>query len=252
RGYGRGGKRWWFDRSTNVTRTGARARARAAESPPKPPPTITTWGRRSSAAGLTAPALRSPLLLRGEAPALVPHADHPGGVLVAEHADRRGAEGEEPSVAGRQPEPARREDPQHVGVGEQRHVAGGGRRAVDDAPGALADLLHRLALGDARRPHRPAGLHGADLRRGPALVDPVVPLAQVVGDLGGVAVSGEAARLPRARQRAREDEGEGPPGEVAAEGLGLLPPALDQRDVGAAGVLTAQAPLGVAVADQPD
>jgi hypothetical protein len=38
-----GWNRWWFVRSISVTSTSARRNAFAANSPPKPPPTITTW-----------------------------------------------------------------------------------------------------------------------------------------------------------------------------------------------------------------
>ena len=45
--YRSGWKTWWLRRSTSRTSTGASFRARAALRPPKPPPTMTTLGRRS-------------------------------------------------------------------------------------------------------------------------------------------------------------------------------------------------------------
>src|SRR5712692_7308585 len=43
--YRSGWNTWWLRRSRSVTSTGARARARAARRPAKPPPAITTCGR---------------------------------------------------------------------------------------------------------------------------------------------------------------------------------------------------------------
>src|SRR5258706_5240624 len=100
--YRSGWNRWWFERSTSVTRTGARASARAAVSPPKPPPTIATWGR--SEADVT--------------PSLVPQREH--GVDPARgrgRADRRQGAQDERDGQGEQEQPGgEREHAARVGV----------------------------------------------------------------------------------------------------------------------------------------
>src|SRR6185436_2796328 len=100
---------------------------------------------------------------------------------------------------------------------------------VDDASNALAHLLHRLALGNAGCPDRPARLLGLDVGGPPPLVDAVVPLEEIVGHGSDVAVAGEPAGLARALQGAREDQCERSPAEMPPERLGLMPPRLGQR-----------------------
>ena len=69
-------------------------------------------------------------------------------------------------------------------------------------------------------------------------------------NLGGVAEAGQAGRLPGPDQRAHQHQGEVLPGQGGAEPLGLLPPVVGQREVGAAGVPAGHAPLGGPVADE--
>src|SRR5207248_1521037 len=126
-----------------------------------------------------------------------------------------------------------------------RDVTGDALDALDQPACAHAHLLHGLALGNRRRPDRPVRLLLANGLGRDALVDPVVPLVQVLGHLGAVAQARQAARRLRAPHGAREDEHELVAGQIAAEGLGLLLPARRQRDVGPAGVLAALAPLGL-------
>src|SRR5206468_2179693 len=92
----------------------------------------------------------------------------------------------------------------------------------------------------------------ADLRRREPLVVAVIPLPQLVHDLGRAGQSRELARLPRAQQWAAEHERERPPAKFLPHRSCALAPFLDQRQVGAAGVLAAEAPLRLAVADEHD
>src|SRR5215208_7112322 len=183
---------------------------------------------------------------------LVPDADDGGLALVAEDADRRGVEREEPARVRLEAEPPGREDAQDVAVREDGAVAGERAKLFGHPVSPHTDLSSRLAAGDAAPPERPAWALLADLGRGSPLVVAVVPLAQVVPPLRDVAVAGEPARLRSALEGALQDESELPLAEVRAERLRLLPPAVGERDVGAAGVLAGAAPLRLPVPDEDD
>jgi hypothetical protein len=139
---------------------------------------------------------------------------------------------------------------QHVAVAEQR--AG----AVEHPVHSHADVLERLSgrrAGDgAVDPHRPGAAHLlADLRRRPALVAAVVDLHEVLVDRGG----GEAGELggPAGPQAwAHPDRSEPAVPELPAKPAGLLLALGQQRQVGDAGVLAAQAPLGLPVPQHHD
>src|SRR4051812_16151850 len=88
-------------------------------------------------------------------------------------------------------------------VRDEADVAAGVERAGDDAVGALADVLDRLAARCAVAPDLPAGALGADLLRAAALGLAVVPLAQVLVD-DRVAQAGEPGGLLRAGERGHE------------------------------------------------
>src|SRR6266511_4834178 len=77
----------------------------------------------------------------------VPLPDHARLAFVAEDAERGGAEREEPSAFGRQAQPGCAEDAEEVAMREERGVASGGRRPLDDSPGARPDVLEGFAVG---------------------------------------------------------------------------------------------------------
>ncbi len=139
---------------------------------------------------------------------------------------------------------------QDVGVREQQRVAGLRRAAREDPPGAVGDLLGGLPAGRVAVPDRPARHLDADLGGGEALVVAVLPLGEVVVDLG-VGVAGEPRRLAGPLARAGEDEREIVGVEPGPERAGVVDAARQQRHVGATGVPPGLAPLGRAVADQP-
>src|SRR5204862_5174644 len=96
------------------------------------------------ASGYNPPDLRTEPL--AQVPALVPRADHRSLPLVAELADRRGVEREQASGVRLQGDPAGGQDAQEVPVGEQQRVAARLTRTGEDAVGALADVVDRLAV----------------------------------------------------------------------------------------------------------
>src|SRR5713101_5928501 len=97
--------------------------------------------------------------------AVIPAADDPALALPAEHAHRGGPQDEQPPGAWGQPQPAGREDAQHMGMREESDIARGLDRSGDNAVRATADLLHGLAPRRAAIPHAPAGTLLAHLGR---------------------------------------------------------------------------------------
>ena len=83
-----------------------------------------------------------------------------------------------------QVEPARRQHPAEVTVAERQHRPVDRPRERDHPVGPAPDVGAGLAARRPVPPDRPAGPLGADLGGGAALVVPVVPLAQVLDDVG--------------------------------------------------------------------
>ena len=130
---------------------------------------------------------------------------------MAQHGHRRRVEREADAGGGRQVQVAGDEHPARVPVPDQDDVVLGqlALGVADHAVDPLRDLLRALAVRHRVRPDGPAGVLGADVGGGAALVVAVVPLAEVVahrvgaqaGEGGGVA--GTAARTdPDDRRRA--------------------------------------------------
>ena len=103
--------------------------------------------------------------------------------------------------------------------------------------------------GQPSRHRTQSGRSLADLRSGQALVLAVVPLEQLVAQLGRILEPGEAAGLGGAAERAGEHALELPSRRATrASSSAWRRPSLGQRHVGAPGVLAGPAPLGLAVA----
>ena len=127
-------------------------------------------------------------------------------MLVAEDAERRGAEPEVARVARRQAQPARGQDAEEVAMAKEDDAAAGPLEASHDAVGAGADRLHRLTSRTAIAKQIPARPLRADLGRGPALVRAVVPLQQVGFGSSPGTEAGQLARPASPLERADEDE----------------------------------------------
>ena len=89
---------------------------------------------------------------------------------------------------------------------EDEHVAVDPEQLLDHPVGPLRELLDALAPERSVAPDRPVGNLLADLRRRQAVVLAVVPLGQVVAQLGLEAR--QPRGLPRPRQRARQHQRE--------------------------------------------
>src|SRR3954469_5679016 len=88
-----------------------------------------------------------------------------------------------------------------MAVREDRDVASDGAKPLDDAVSTRTHVRCRLAARAAVAPYRPPWPRLADLRRCQALVVAVLPLAQIVDDVCGIAEPGEPARLRGSLQR---------------------------------------------------
>jgi hypothetical protein len=137
-------------------------------------------------------------------------------------------------------------------VGEHGRIALEALELADHPIHAPAHVGGRLAVRAAVAPQVPVRTLLPDLRGRDPLVLPVVPLDQVVGQLGALAHAGQPAGLDGSVERAREHALERKAGEGIAQQLGLAPPLVRQRDVGAARVAQVTAPLRLAVASQQD
>src|SRR5204862_5094897 len=97
---------------------------------------------------------------------------------------------------------------------------------------------------------RPAWVALVDLCRGEPLVVAVVPFVKVVANLRPLAESGELTRLPRALERARQNEREVTALQARREIASTTAPVLGQREVGGPGVAAVQAPFRLPMARQ--
>src|ERR1019366_2559083 len=181
----------------------------------------------------------------------IPTRDDARLVFVAESGNGGGAQSEKAAFLGRQAEPAGSQDAQDVAVGEERDIARGGQRAGDGSLGAFGHLDGGFAVGHAIGPQRPCRAFGLDLRGGAPFIIAVIPLAEVRVD-EGVLVAGETAGFAGALEGGDQDERELAKSQVAAEGGGFVAAGRGEGNIGAAGVSARTAPLGFAMADQPE
>src|SRR6185503_20442913 len=127
--------------------------------------------------------------------------------------------------------------------------ASGGQQGLDDPVRSLAELVQRLATDDRVAPDGPAGNLLRDVDTGPALVHPVVPLAEIVVQFDPVAEPGEARGLEGPREWAGQDARERSAGQGRSELTRCLATGVGERDVRSAGVAAGPRPVGLAVAD---
>src|SRR3954454_12022065 len=139
-----------------------------------------------------------------------------------------------------------------MAVREQRYVAVCGVGPCDHAIDAGADLFRRFAARTPVAEDQPARPRLMDLRGRDAFVLAVIPLHQVGLDDGVIAEPDQLAGLAGGLHRADEDDSKALFGQDGTQSLSETPPVVGQRDVGRAGVLAAEAPLGLAVPDRED
>ncbi len=125
------------------------------------------------------------------------------------------------------------------------------QRPRDHTVGPFAHLLHRLSTLDRVHPNAPARFALADLLGRLALIDAIIPLAQAVLHPGLIAISRNGAGLARPLHGAGEHGVKAPPGQVVPKLQSAGPSLLGQRNVRAARVRSAQAPLRLSVPYQP-
>src|SRR5215217_1428253 len=135
----------------------------------------------------------------------VPVEDGGGASFPAEDGDGGGVEDEVAAFGDVQFKPAGGEGPQRVRVAEDEDVARDGGDARADSVQAGRHLRGRFTAGYRIVPDRPARDGLADLRGRDAFVVAVVPLDEVVVDLG-VGVAGEFGRTTGALPGRREDQ----------------------------------------------
>src|SRR5690242_17813092 len=112
-----------------------------------------------------------------------------------------------------------------------------------------ADLIRGLTTRTAIAPEHPIRVAFPDFWGCQTLVVPVVPLAQVLRNLRAVTESGELAGFPGPEQGADEDKRKRPLAEDAGKRGRALAAGFGQGQIGPAGVLAGDTPLGLAVAN---
>ena len=171
--------------------------------------------------------------------------------LVAELAEGCRVEREVAAGSRLEPEPAGGQDPQQWPWAKTA-ASRSSSRSRATTRSARAPRRQR----SRRLEHRRARASSPDARRGsPPCGAPRTrrsPTRRGRRELGNGAEAGQAGRLARPRERARQHKGESAPGEECAERLGVASTLLRQLDVRAAGVPAVAAPLGLAVADEDD
>ncbi len=189
-----------------------------------------------------------------ELSAVFPVPDSDGGfaAVLAENADGGGFEGEAAAGVRGEAEPFGGEDAQEMAMGEDGHDAVALAEAGDDAVGTGGDFGNGLAVGDGSFPDGPAGVALADLLLGEAGAVAVIPFLQVgVDDCGGE-IAGEFAGAASALERTAKDVIKGTAGEEASDGESFVFALGGEGEIGAAAVLAAARPGGLAMADQPN
>ena len=188
---------------------------------------------------------------------MVPDADRGPLAFVLQDTHRARVEQQLRAEPGLTTQEHRCEHAQAVTVPHEGDIALGhrGDRAPDHARRPGRHLLDGLTGGLARR--HPVLEHGpvvadllTDLRGGQSFVGAVVPLQQVVGDLG--IETGELGGAAGALQGRGKHEGELTSLEQLSGGSGQLLAVGRERDVGAARVLSRERPLGLSVTQQDE
>ena len=160
------------------------------------------WGRE---ARIGVRGTKSGRSFRGAS--LIPAGDHACLSLVAQGAQRGGAQSKKPSAGRRQSQPAAGQNPQDVAVREKGDVAIGQKCAIDHRAGPRRHLVDRLPPGEARDPEIPARSLFTYVRCRAPFVVTVIPFEQVGLPVRDVSVSGEAASLKGALEGTGQDKG---------------------------------------------
>ena len=152
--------------------------------------------------------------------------------------------------ARRQPNPPRGKHAQHVPVCEQGDVAAGGACPGDHLVHSRTHLLRRLATRASIPEDQPVRRPLRDLPGREPLVLAVVPFQEIRIDGGRLAEPCKFTGLSCPLQRTDQNERKCLLGKRGPHPFGLPAPVLGQGDIRRAGVLTAQAPLGLPVPDR--
>src|SRR6266404_6728648 len=173
-------------------------------------------------------------------------------VLVAEPAEGCGAEHEITPARRFEAEPACGEHTQNMGARKHQDVTLDGPYTIDDTVGARAHLVRGLASGTAVAEQIPIRALLQDLDSAAAFILAIVPFDQIRIGFGLLADTSQLASPDGALQRAGEDLCKAQPAQPRPERPGIGFAALGQRQIGSPGMLTRQAPGGLAMPGQID
>ena len=177
----------------------------------------------------------------------VPSLDRRDAAVIAEDAQRRGIEEEVTSCSGWKADPPSNKDPKDVAVGKEDDVSFHRAHALDYSIHSNADVFRTFPSRATVLEEHPPRRLGMNLFRGQALVVAVVPFLEVAIDFGPLPQTGELAGLAGTLKGARENSSEGHLRKNRRQESRHRSAILRERDIRDAGVLSAQAPLGLTV-----
>src|SRR6516162_3042979 len=168
-------------------------------------------------------------------------------VLVAENAEARCAEQQVTPGRRLEAEPAGGEHSRDMGARKDRDIALDSAYALNNPVGPCGYLTRSFASRAPVAEQKPARALGMDVGGAAALILSVIPFGEVGIGLGRTRATGQLGGAPRALRRAGQHFGEFCAAQPLAEGARLALTALGQRQIGAARVLTGEAPGGLAM-----
>ena len=184
-------------------------------------------------------------------PGVVPESNHRIEwivVLVTQSGERGRGQQEQSAFRSLQPQPTGAEHAQEMATGEQNRIAIEASQAGNHSVRASLDLCDAFTARATVAEQLPVGPLVMDLLAGESFVVAVVPFNQVGVDLRLRPEPRQFASRSCAEQGAGEDPGDREIGHPLPETAGVPLAARGERQVGFAGVLPRQAPLGLAMA----
>lgn len=164
-------------------------------------------------------------------------------MLVAQDIQGSCLEDKMASLHRRKFQPAGDQDTQYMAVGEKHDIIVDRLGSGDDAVATLGNLIGSFTAGGGAGKNRPGRVFLANLLGRDSLVLAVVPLSQVIRDLGAIDESCQFARALGAGSGTAKNEIEVPPREFVLQCRGLTLTLKGEGDVAVGSVSAVLAPL---------
>ncbi len=170
--------------------------------------------------------------------------------VVAQDAQRRGAEREVGAIEDGQANPARAEDAPELAMGEERDSPVELTRPGEKSIGAVGGLLGHFSRRATVPENVPAGAPLANILRAPSFVIAIIPFGELRFDFRFLVESNQRTGFSGALAGAAQHPGERNATQTLSQLLGLGFAVCGQRNVGASGVLMGERPGRFTVPDK--